>query len=174
MASPAPKKWGPNHVSLLVSSKSYTIHTWGTPPYVKKLFNGFALIPRGVWAEVGGSGPLFPSVAMPLMRLSSCLKADQSLPPIFRCSRLFTTWWKDNVGKVSVNTLKLTSQTRLGDDDDQDAWPRFNRLISRLADLRLRNTHTYMICLLLFFFSDVKSHWGGMSAGTSDGRLPYI
>ena len=60
VASPAPKKWGgPNHVSLLVSSKSYNIHTWGTPPICeKKLFNGFALIPRGVWTEVGGSGPL--------------------------------------------------------------------------------------------------------------------
>ena len=56
----SPKKvGGPNHVSLLVSSKSYNIHTWGTPPYMwKKLFNGFALIPRGVWTEVGGSGPL--------------------------------------------------------------------------------------------------------------------
>ena len=44
------KVGGPNHVSLLVSSKSYNIHTWDTPPplYVKELFNGFALIPRGV------------------------------------------------------------------------------------------------------------------------------
>ena len=33
VVSPAPKKWGgPNHVSLMVSSKSYNIHTWGTPP----------------------------------------------------------------------------------------------------------------------------------------------
>ena len=73
MASPAPKKWGgPNHVSLLVSSKSYNIHTWGTSLYVKKkLFNGFALIPRGVWTEVGGDPdpsipPPPPPVATPL------------------------------------------------------------------------------------------------------------
>ena len=50
VASSAPKKWrGPNHISLLVSSKSYNIHTiiQGIP-ICKKLFNGFVLTPRGV------------------------------------------------------------------------------------------------------------------------------
>ena len=36
------------HYQLLVSSKSYNIHTWDTPICKKKLFNGFALMPRGV------------------------------------------------------------------------------------------------------------------------------
>ena len=61
VASPAPTRWGANHVSLQVSSKSYNIHTWGTPSCMwKKLFNGFALIPRGVWTEVRGVGTPIP------------------------------------------------------------------------------------------------------------------
>ena len=47
----SPKKvGGPNHISLLVSSKSSNtnIHAWDTPLYIYKLFNGFALISGGV------------------------------------------------------------------------------------------------------------------------------
>ena len=45
----SPKKvGGPNHVSLQVSSKSYNIHTWGTPLYVKKTFQRICANPRGV------------------------------------------------------------------------------------------------------------------------------
>ena len=55
VASPAPKKVGGlNHVSSLVSSKSYNIHTWGTPLYVKKLFNGFAHNPKRGLNRSGG------------------------------------------------------------------------------------------------------------------------
>ena len=48
----SPKKvGGPSHFSLLVSSKSYNIHTYRIPPapIYKKLFNGFVLISGGVW-----------------------------------------------------------------------------------------------------------------------------
>ena len=61
VASPAPKKWGgPNHVSLLVSSKSYNIHTWGTPRICeKKTFQRICANPkRGLNRSGGGSGPL--------------------------------------------------------------------------------------------------------------------
>ena len=60
MASPAPKKWGVRTMFLCWWAVKVTIYIHGVPPpYMwKKLFNGFALIPRGVWIEVGGSGPL--------------------------------------------------------------------------------------------------------------------
>ena len=50
---------GPNHVSLLVSSKSYNIHTWGTPPpYVIKTFQRICANPKRGLNRSGGSGPL--------------------------------------------------------------------------------------------------------------------
>ena len=74
MASPAPKKWGggPNHVSLLVSSKSYNIHTWGTPPplYVKKTFQRICANPKRGLNRSGGSGPLH---SPPWRRHCTCL-----------------------------------------------------------------------------------------------------
>ena len=69
VASPAPKKWGgPNHVSLLVSSKSYNIHTWGTPLYMwKKTFQRICANPkRGLNRSGGVRTPPFPPVATPL------------------------------------------------------------------------------------------------------------
>ena len=48
VASPAQNCGGPNHFSLLVSSKSYNINTWVSPIY-KNLLNGFSLISGGVW-----------------------------------------------------------------------------------------------------------------------------
>ena len=58
----SPKKvGGPNHVSLLVSRKSYNIYLHGVPPVCQKtFFDGFGLIPRGVWTEVGGPDPATP------------------------------------------------------------------------------------------------------------------
>ena len=48
---------GPNLDSLLVSSRSYNIHTWD-PLYIKILFYRFVLISRGVWSYISGSfGP---------------------------------------------------------------------------------------------------------------------
>ena len=53
------KSGGPKLFSLLVSSKIYNIHAWD-PLYIKKLFNGFALISGGVRTERGGPDPSFP------------------------------------------------------------------------------------------------------------------
>ena len=65
----SPKKvGGPNHVSLLVSSKSYNIHTWGTPLYVKKTFQRICANPKRGLNRRGGGGVQTPHspVATPL------------------------------------------------------------------------------------------------------------
>ena len=58
------KVGGPNHVSLLVSSKSNNIHTWGTPPYVKKTFQRICANPKRGLNRSGGVR--IPPVATPL------------------------------------------------------------------------------------------------------------
>ena len=51
----SPKKvGGPNHVSLEVSSKSYNIHTWGAPLYVKKTFQRICANPKRGLNRSGG------------------------------------------------------------------------------------------------------------------------
>ena len=54
------KSGGPNHVSLLVSSKSYNIHTWGTPLYVKKTFQRICDNPKRGLNRSGGPDPSIP------------------------------------------------------------------------------------------------------------------
>ena len=61
VASPASKKWGVRTMFLCWWAVKVTIYIYmGTPYMWKKLFNGFALIPKRVWTEVGGGGVRTP------------------------------------------------------------------------------------------------------------------
>ena len=53
----SPKKvGGPNHISLLVNSKSYNLHAWD-PPISKKTFQWICANLRRGLNRTGGSGP---------------------------------------------------------------------------------------------------------------------
>ena len=157
---PAPKKWGPKNFSLLVSSKSYNIHTWDTPLYIKTFQRICANLRRGLNISWGLRTHPFPSWRGHwITHVTHYYHDDTTMWRHYHVTTLpcdDTTMWRH------YHVTTLPRHTTL----PQITWcQKQMKMLSNTAPIHSRPDHWHALPCTYFWGVDIPGEWR---------RLPWL